>query len=175
MLPWLTNILRWLLVRTASKDGCAAPSTPRFVPDRRFFGALDEVLEVALRLRVSNDPEAAHARSRPAWQDERVDLPLRRPSNRKQAPTEALGVTHNVTHSVTHTGRRSKGAERQARYRARDPEGYQRRHREYMAGYRAKAKAKADVLVPATDRQNMSAISEIADMTSEPVRVALQF
>ena len=43
-----------------------------------------------------------------------------------------------------------------------------------MAAYRAKAKAKADVLAPGTGRQNMSANPEIADITSEPVRVALQ-
>ena len=57
-------------------------------------------------------------------------------------------VTHKqqqaVTHassSVTHTdSRRSKGAERQARYRAKDPHAYRQRHRDYMRRRRATAR-----------------------------------
>jgi hypothetical protein len=147
MLSWLTNILRGLLTRTAPKGGGGAAlrrSIPGFNPDRRFFGMLDEMPEKGtLPLRTSQEAEAAHASTvRPAWQDERVDLPFRRRSSRKQAPTGDSGVTHKVIDGVTHTGARSKGAERQARYRAKDPDGYRLRHREYMAARRAKAKSK---------------------------------
>ncbi len=80
MKTWLTNILRWPWVGTAPKSGYAAPNTPRFVPDGRLFGALDEVLDIALWLRAFNDPEAAHARARPAWQEERRSRRSRRPT-----------------------------------------------------------------------------------------------
>jgi hypothetical protein len=117
MLPWLMNILCWLLAKTAPKGGCDAPrgSSLRFNPDRRFFGTLGDVREEGTRqFKVCNDAEVSHARTlRPSWQDETIDLPLRRRSKRKQAPAGDSGVTPNVTHSVTHTDR-SKGAKRQA-------------------------------------------------------------
>lgn len=62
------------------------------------------------------------------------------------AATVALSVTHTpLTHSVTHAsvthGARSKGAARQARYRAKDPNGYRQRHAEYMRNRRAAERA----------------------------------
>lgn len=55
--------------------------------------------------------------------------------------THKPGVTHkaSVTHAtgVTHTlDARSNGAERQARHRAKDPEGHRQRHRAYMRVWR---------------------------------------
>jgi hypothetical protein len=71
MLTWLTNILRWPWIRTSPKGCCAAlrGSIPRFTPDRRFFGMLDEMQEEGTLLRTSQEAEAAHARTvRPALQ-----------------------------------------------------------------------------------------------------------
>ena len=67
-------------------------------------------------------------------------------NGRSQSPTASVThtsipdepVTHSVTHEqpVTHP-ERSKGAERQARYRARNQETYRQRHRDYMRRTRA--------------------------------------
>jgi hypothetical protein len=57
------------------------------------------------------------------------------------APDTANAVTHVTHSSVTHadavTHTTSKGAARQARYRAKDPDAYRERHRELMRKWRA--------------------------------------
>jgi hypothetical protein len=62
-----------------------------------------------------------------SWQEETVQLPFRR---RQKSDAPASGGAR--------AGKRSKGAERQARYRNKDPDGYRRRHREYVAAQRAR-------------------------------------
>jgi hypothetical protein len=67
----------------------------------------------------------------------------------RPATPPPMPVTHIVTHAVTHAEpdcaqpkpARSKGAARQARYRAKDPEAYRQRHRDYMRARRAAARA----------------------------------
>jgi hypothetical protein len=56
------------------------------------------------------------------------------------APTAISGsVTHDATHYVTHRDR-TKAAARQAKYRAKHPELYRQRHRDYMRRRRAAAR-----------------------------------
>jgi hypothetical protein len=51
-------------------------------------------------------------------------------------------LTPVISDSVTHAAR-SKGAVRQARYRAKDPEAYRQRHRDLMRRRRAAVRAAA--------------------------------
>jgi hypothetical protein len=65
---------------------------------------------------------------------------------RADAPAVSPSVTHAVTQSVTHAKApktRSKGAVPQAKYRAKDPEGYRQRHRDLMLRWRAAARSAA--------------------------------
>jgi hypothetical protein len=61
----------------------------------------------------------------------------------KRVPVTHKAITHtSVTHAVTHT-ERSKGAERQARYRAKHGATYREKHRNLMRRRRAAGKARA--------------------------------
>ena len=80
----------------------------------------------------------------PRWSDNKAAPPVTHSVTHSDRVTHS--VTHNVTHNdgrVTHTSDRvthsakSKGAARQARYRAKDPDGYRQRHRDYMRRRRA--------------------------------------
>jgi hypothetical protein len=154
---WLLKILRCyrVLTKHVSKRGGAAHAGSRtFIPDRRFFGGLPWNGQPKIRQfgNVNSHGGQSHLQCAEALPEARaakqlveqtgllgetITLPFRRRGNRGHALAPGSGVTH----SVTHTGDRSKGAERQARYRAKDPDGYRLRHRKYMAARRAKAKS----------------------------------
>ena len=156
MLTWLLKFLPWCkLLAKHLPEGCIGmrDGARCFASDQRFFGR--GRLEVRQfgnvnshsgqsqlqRTEVSQEPRAVRQQAEHQdWPGEVITLPWRRRVSRLHTRASALPVTHDVTR-VAHGGERSKGAERQARYRAKDPDGYRRHHREYMAARRARAKA----------------------------------
>jgi len=119
MLSLVREILCRLLGNHVSQRDRAKHHT--FIPDRRFFGNMpasgvargvprSAALQQGTQPTVSK--EAGVTGAKPTWQAETVELPYRR---RKKTTAPASGGAR--------TGKRSKVAERQARYRNKDRDG----------------------------------------------------